>query len=644
MSLAETIIRLIGADKYYSVFKNRIVLTLILNFKCKTMRKATIFILLIFISNLLLSQWVVDNDFGFKINVPSDWTRETKTEGTDKIYDFVHPSNNLFLEVRAFKADGAITSDAIAQVFESQYLPNANRVAFENYTLNNTPGKFAGYTMNVDGLEVGIGTFYAVKNGFGYVLWTMIETRLYNQYSGLGDEVLNTFTSFISSSAAKRVVIPPSFKITNMKLGKSLTSNYDILPQNEVKLFQSDQEKIFVIWDWEGKAEGKNMTVKWYYHGQEVQGASKSYTLPADAQGYGYANMIKPSGGFKAGKYYVQIDFQGQKQRRIDFEVKKAASSAGAGFVIAPPVNKGNSSSSGNSGKHLNPNDASSNSSSHFRLHRQSFKLGEELQAGSKYHLKSSSTKFYKNTAQVISVFKWDGNGNGHQLKVNWHYYAPGSSDKMTIVSSTFDFPNQEGGESNFSLSKPDAGWPEGQYWVEYYMDGQYENEFRFDVIPGSSSASTSGTSWGTATGASSAGQNSGGSNSGSSAKKIVLTSSGSKSCYSFKTGKIHGDHQNADIMVEPWCTEDVGVCGNWLVTNQTNMAAVTSAPVSGYLSDGKSFTDCDVMDMNKVVIVKLKDGTYAKMMILKTDFTKSNSQNPPCQHKATLLVQYPAF
>lgn len=609
------------------------------------MKKVSIITLFILISSLLSAQWVTDSGYGFKINVPSDWSRESKLDGTDKVYDFVHPSNNLFLEVRAFKADGAISPDAIAQVFESQYLPNANRVAYENYTLNNTPGKFAGYTMNVDGLEVGIGTFYAVKNGFGYVLWTMIETRLYNQYSGIGDEVLNTFTTFPVSSASSRTVIPPSFKITNMKVGKSLTSDYDISPQDESKVFQSGQEKIFVIWDWEGKAEGKNMIIKWYYNGQLINEASQSYTLPADAQGYGYANINKPSGGFKAGRYYVQIDFQSKKQRRIDFEVKKPASTAGAGFVIAPPPGgKGNSSNSGNSGgKNLNPGNSSSNSSSDFKLNHQSFKLGEELQSGSISHLKSPSTKFYKHTAHVIAVYEWLGNGSGHQLKVNWNYYPRGASDKVEIVSSTYDFPNKEGGASNFSLSKPDAGWPEGQYWVEYYLDDHFEIEFRFDVIPGSASAgSASSGSWGTAAGGSSPSKSSGSSN--SSVERIVLTSAGSQSCYSFKTGKIHGDHQAADIMVEPWCTQDVGVCGNWLVTNHTSMDAIISAPSSGYLSDGKSYTDCDVMAMNKVVIVKLKDGTYAKMMILKTDFTKSNSQNPPCQHIVTILVEYPAF
>lgn len=613
------------------------------------MKKVNIFILFVMISSLLSAQWVTDHSYGFKINVPSDWSREAKLDGTDKIHDFVHPSNNIFLEVRAFKADISVTPDAIAQVFENQYLTNANRVAFEDYTLNNTPGKFAGYTMNVDGLEVGIGTFYAVKNGFGYVLWTMIETRFYHQYSAISDDVLNTFTT-ISASASKAIVIKSPFKITNMKLGKQLSSNYDILPQDESKVFQTEDEKIYVIWDWEGQAIGKNMSIKWYYNNHIISEATKSYALPADAQGYGFANIIKPAGGFKAGSYYVQIDFQGQKQRRMDFEVKKVASTAGTALVIAPPRANANSSKAGNkgdnhSGKNLNPGASSNGSSSNFKLDYQSFKLGEELQAGSKSNLKSTSRKFYKNSPQVISVFRWFGNGIGHQIKVNWHYYAPGSSEKISIVSSTFDFPNQEGGESNFSLSKPDAGWPEGQYWVEYYMDGQYQNEFRFDVVAGSSSAGSSTTSdWGTASGGSSASQNSASSSSASGSEKIILISGGSQSCYSFKEGEIHGDHQNADIMVEPWCTEDVGVCGNWFVTNHTSMDAVISAPASGYLGDGKSFVDCDVMPTNKVVIVKLKDGTYAKMMILKTEFTKSQSLNPPCQHKTTIVLEYPAF
>ena len=211
----------------------------------------------------------------------------------------------------------------ISQAFEGQFLSSANRVAFQDYTLNNTPGKFAGYTMNVDGLDVGVGAFYAVKNGNGYVIWSMIETRLYNQYSGESDAVLNTFTTIsgASSSVAYRVKPKVSFKITNMKLGKKLTADYNILPQEESKSFEAKQNEIFVIWDWEGSAAGKAMTINWYFNGRKINDASKKYELPNNPQGYGWASIKKPASGFQSGKYYVQIDFEGAKQRRIDFEV-----------------------------------------------------------------------------------------------------------------------------------------------------------------------------------------------------------------------------------------------------------------------------------------------------------------------------------
>ena len=96
--------------------------------------------------------------------------------------------------------------------------------------------------------------------------------------------------------------------------------------------------------------------------------------------------------------------------------------------------------------------------------------------------------------------------------------------------------------------------------------------------------------------------------------------------------------------MVEPWCTQDAGVCGNWVLTNQSNMSAVTSAPSSGYISDGTGYMDCQILPTNNVAVVKLKDGSYAKIMIQKTNFSNSQSQNPPCKHVTTILVEYPAF
>jgi len=606
------------------------------------MKKIAYILILVGMPALLMAQWLTDQTFGFKIQVPSNWTKESKMDGTDKVYDFLDPSQNLFIEVRAFKAAG-ITCDQIVQVFENQYLSTANRLAFDNYTLNNTAGKFAGYTMNVDGLNVGIGAFYAVKNGIGYVIWSMIETQYYNQYSQKGDAVMNTFTTFSSSPRARAVIIPPIFKITNMKLGKALTSNFDITPQNETKIFNSNQTKIYVIWDWEGNAGGKNMSIHWYYNGREITGARKNYTLPNEKQGYGYANIIKPTNGFKEGNYSVQINFENKKQKSMSFRVKKAkaASNQNAGFVIKPP--------SGRSGKNLNPGNNNNNSSSQqnnsqaFQLLVNSVKMGSALKTGSKTDLVKPSSKFYKNTPEIIAVFNWEGNGGGKEIKINWDYYQPGSSNKTHISSNTYRFPNTVGGGSNFVLTKPNNGWPKGQYWIEFYIDDSFIYEWKFEVVDGSvpnnsSNSSSNKTNWGKATGSASGSSSS----SSSQIKKIVLISDGVHGYYSFKSGKIHNVWKDADIKTEPWCTKEAGVCGNWVLTNETDMDAVTSPPTNGYISDVAGFEDCQMMPRNKVVVVKLNDGTYAKMKIINTVLKKVPNAQTPCQQTVTILVQYP--
>ncbi|NOR87053.1 MAG: hypothetical protein GQ527_05540, partial [Bacteroidales bacterium] len=496
------------------------------------MKKLAYLLFLVCVPFLLSAQWVTDNEFGFKINVPSNWTKESKMDGTDKIHDFLDPTRNIFLEVRAFKADASINADKIAQVFESQYLSTATRVAFENYTLNNTAGKFAGYTMNVDGLDVGIGAFYAVKNGIGYVLWSMIETKHYQQYSGQGDAILNTFTSFATASNANTQQV--IFKITSMKLGKKLTADYDMLPQDESTVFPSDQGKIFVIWDWEGKAPGKKMSIVWYKDGNEIKIARKDYTLPNDKQGYGYANIIMPAGGFIAGNYSVQIDFMGNKKKSISFQIEKAkaASNQNAGFVIKPPSGNGKGLNPGNKpNTNQKTNPPTNTTTSDFMIDIERVKIGSELKPGSKTALINPRNKFYKNTPEIIIAFNWLGNGNGKELKVNWDFFQKGSNNKTHIVSDTYHFPNQDGGESNFILSKPNNGWPIGQYWIEFYLGDQFVYEWRFEVIEGSSSNNSSNSSNNSngSSGATNWGKASGGASKASSGSSASSTSSSGK-------------------------------------------------------------------------------------------------------------------
>ena len=83
--------------------------------------------------------------------------------------------------------------------------------------------------------------------------------------------------------------------------------------------------------------------------------------------------------------------------------------------------------------------------------------------------------------------------------------------------------------------------------------------------------------------------------------------------CFVFRTGLETDCTGDFDIVIEPWCQGRVGVCGNWVQTNETNLDAVTTPPASGYISDIAGYEDCQELDTGKVIVFKLSDGTYAK-------------------------------
>lgn len=124
------------------------------------------------------------------------------------------------------------------------------------------------------------------------------------------------------------------------------------------------------------------------------------------------------------------------------------------------------------------------------------------------------------------------------------------------------------------------------------------------------------------------------------SVKQIVLDNN--SYAYDFATGKTRNTYEpEPDVMNRPWCTDLPALSGNWARSGKSRMEDVTSPPVSGYISDGKSFIDVQEAPLNEVLVFKLSNGRYAKLMIIKDEKSQTSSG---CQHKITCLVQYPAF
>lgn len=123
--------------------------------------------------------------------------------------------------------------------------------------------------------------------------------------------------------------------------------------------------------------------------------------------------------------------------------------------------------------------------------------------------------------------------------------------------------------------------------------------------------------------------------NVGDSSLKTVELDSETASGIDLSTGKIYPKYnKKMDLFVEPWCTDNPGICGNWVNTHKGNFDEVTSVPSTGYLSDNAGYMDCQEVVLNKVYVNKNKDGTYTKFKIISDDYRKSDSG---CQHKITM-------
>ncbi|MCD6180477.1 MAG: hypothetical protein J7K39_11305 [Bacteroidales bacterium] len=447
-------------------------------------RSLSILFMLIFLTTVVDAQWVTDTEYGFKIKVPNAWSKDKTQDGTDRVHDFLDPTENVFVEVRAFETGEGFTPDILAQVFESSGLPGAQRLAFEDYTLNGTSGKFAGYKTTINGLTVGIGAFYAVTRDYSYILWSLIPIEVYNQYSAKGDAVLNTFTLIPKVNKPRYVAKQePQIELIAFKISDRITDDYDITV--EKKRFPVATPNIWVVYDWKGNGNGSTFVVDWYYEGQYIRGASKEFKMPDFQDGYGYAN-IDMDGAFKVGKYTVEAKVDSKVLGTISFEVFADQSNT---FQIKPPENSRNSA----------------------------------------------------------SATVW-GKAN-----------------------------------SSYSVSAPQRA---------------------------------------------------------SSSKVKTVKLGGSKNYYNFKKGIVKS-YDDADLLNEPWCTEFPALCGNWVKTGKSQLNQVNSAPALGYISDGKGFTDCQQVPVNEVLVFKLKDGTYAKVLIIKDQFSKTNNR---CNHDITLQIIYPAF
>jgi len=158
-------------------------------------------LILIFIIGFLVSQSVLnakdytDKKYKFSISVPSTWKVNIHKDGTDKVYDFLSPDENVFVQVRSFRAGPGLSMDLLTRVFEESYLPaKKQKQGLKSITSSNSiPGKHGSYLARYKGHEVGITVFYVIQKGQGYTVMAIVPTSMFRQKQTEISGILKSF-------------------------------------------------------------------------------------------------------------------------------------------------------------------------------------------------------------------------------------------------------------------------------------------------------------------------------------------------------------------------------------------------------------------------------------------------------------------
>jgi len=614
------------------------------------------------------SKWIEDTEMNFKISVPANYKTNQFKEGTDKVHAFVSPDQNVAIQIRSFKVAENATIELIMKAFSENIMKGSQQLAIKEHTINNLNGQIAGYKWRYNNIQVIAGTFYSIHNGIAYVIWTLMPENLFNQRNAESDAITGTFTLLnpmvinssgglgglispqtpsqegvitqstspdipivsppATQSPSATVVQPsiPEIKITDAAIGASIDEKYQITVP--LKILPPTIGRINLAFGYTGQAKGSQVTIRWFSISHDGIVKEFACSTPDANIGRGHAYIEFPEKSWPKGEYKAEIRLNDQLLREVPFIIGQQE--------VAPPT--------------VVP-----------------VVLGDYIPLVSEdaclEHLIPSKANIRQATEGQKTWNVPEGT-NGKILTMVIQNITKQSKDFNTYINELISSITAKGA----SVEKKEFGTIQGlsccRYWYSYngtpflytaidgpksfYLLGYVgsadyravlekhhnmsHNSFKKSACAGQSEPlpPTSPPPAAPATVPQ-----------GGSVKQIVLDNSNSG--YDFATGNVRDGHKapDPDILNEPWCTPLPALCGNWAKTGKSKIEEVTAPPTSGYISDGLDYMNCKEAPLNEVLVFKLKNGTYAKVLVVKDEFTKTGNG---CQHKISCMVQYPAF
>ncbi|MDX9881750.1 MAG: hypothetical protein RBS73_06760 [Prolixibacteraceae bacterium] len=595
------------------------------------------------------TRWVEDRQMNFKINIPVHYKTNQLVDGSDKIHVFVSPDENLVVRVRAIPLSQQISDTQLQSIFEQNIIQGAVRINDELTDLNGLPARWSGYSWVYNNVRTVLANYYIVRQGMAYVVWAIVAENQVDQKTVEMSNILGSFTlinghprqnnyplvsapassgtgaSGYSSSGSNQPATNPSaggnsstgnqpgwsnqtsistnrpasstggggVKVASLQMGGGVNNSLDIIDGGTN--FPVSEKQIHLVFDYQGNTNGQNFQVKWFSKTHNCLVVEDDYLPTANGRNRVHSFIDNAGNAWPLGDYRAEVWCSGQKLAEKEFSVggqQKAALPAGEKLLGECYADgKGDNYTKSLGGRYLT-------------VDLNQLKDDDVIEVRIKSGILDFVHVHYRTTSGV------------------WHDAYHGMNTRFIVK----DLLAGKRGSYTHLVFNVNAQH-EKYLSIQCYADVWLLPPGKASVAAPPQQKTTASTSGGTS--------QSGG------VKQIVLDNQNNG--YDFKTGKVRDGHQSPDpdVLNEPWCTTNPALCGNWAKTGKSRMEDVKSAPVSGYISDGKSFIDCQECPVNEVLAFKLKDGSYGKLMITKDEKTQTNNG---CQHRITCLVEYPAF
>lgn len=212
-------------------------------------------------------QWIIDQEFGFKIQIPDDFQRNSQMQGSDKVHIFSSPDNNLGVFIRAFSVGKGTTHALMEKTWREKILLNSTLQGSQKDTVNGITGTVYVYSWDVDGTPCVAAAFFTIQNNLGYIVWVVVPKKLYQLKTKEADAITNTFTLLVPQKKQAEPATPSVSQIdppSKIAPPKSLDKNWRLINlDNFVKFeipahFTLQQKKPSMFQWWDPKSTASN--------------------------------------------------------------------------------------------------------------------------------------------------------------------------------------------------------------------------------------------------------------------------------------------------------------------------------------------------------------------------------------------------